>query len=64
MRRDVERAALAGANFDAENPPDSWEDCPQCECCHPDGYTGDCRDDAMRWPSTITTEGWRLLKID
>lgn len=34
-----------------ENPPDDWEECGQCECYHPAGYTGDCRSDINRWPS-------------
>jgi hypothetical protein len=34
-----------------ENPPDDWEECGQCECYHPAGFTGDCRDDINRWPS-------------
>ena len=34
-----------------ENPPDDWEECGQCECYHPAGYTKDCRSDINRWPS-------------
>jgi hypothetical protein len=34
-----------------DNPPDDWEECGQCECYHPAGYTGDCRSDINRWPS-------------
>lgn len=35
----------------AENPPDKWEECGQCSGDHPPGFTGDCRDDANRWPA-------------
>ena len=34
-----------------ENPPADWEDCGCCGGTHPAGYTGDCRDDANRWPA-------------
>ena len=36
---------------DQENPPEGWEECGQCDCWHPPGYTGDCRDDSNRWPA-------------
>lgn len=38
----------------SENPPAGWEECGQCSCYHPAGFMGDCRDDANRWPSSIT----------
>jgi hypothetical protein len=50
----IERARKAGADFDPENPPDSWTECDCCCAYHPETYYGECRDDAMRWPSHIT----------
>ena len=44
----------------AENPPDDWEECGSCSGYHRPGYPGDCRNDAERWPSDVTTaKGWR-----
>ena len=37
-----------------ENPPEGWLECPTCDCYHPPDYTGDCRNDAARWPSIVT----------
>lgn len=38
-----------------ENPPGDWIECPTCDCYHPKDYNGDCRNDATRWPSKITS---------
>lgn len=43
-------------HFYEENRPDTWEDCPVCEGCHPADFYGDCRDDYNRWPSDKAIE--------
>ena len=39
---------------DEDNPPEGWESCGCCEQYHPPRFTGDCRDDANRWPGRAT----------
>lgn len=41
-----------GPAGNGENPPDRWDDCGQCGGAHAPDFTGDCRDDAHRWPPT------------
>jgi hypothetical protein len=49
----IKTKKMAKKASDAE-PPTGWEDCGSCGGYHPKGFTGDCRDDKNRFPSSKT----------
>ena len=47
--------------------PIKIQECGQCGCYHPQGYTGDCRDDSQRYASPedakARNDGARIAEV-